>query len=316
MSMIEREVKNCELFMILVRSLSKELSMNHALVKKNLIRWIFLLRAEYPNEDIFFPCKPPCSLKNQIFVDLKKKNAIAELICDKITEFHSIMENTDLMSDGQVYVQEKDGRVFLSYSSKSVKKLKLGPLTSDDCLQFEYFSDRTLLHKDLKRTFAQYFRYIYLYCNNQTLAYEYNCDPGSAIECFASPFNHHYDVFFSTFPEDVCLGSSGEFFSTMGKVINGEMTLPSNTLRVNPPFDEAFDDKMVEIVIKLLNMDTKWIISCILPDWTDFKAKNDLLQCKFHVKHDRFKKNSIWFNNFFTGTKITPCDIIIIYLEN
>lgn len=180
-----------------------------------------------------------------------------------------------------------------------------------------------------------YFRYKYIYTDNQTLAYSYKSDKEKAIECFSTPFNHHHNYFCSAFPLiERHLGSQGEFFDLMVKILKNKYEFPVNDLKINPVFDEMVDYRVSEAVINFMNhvdklpikkkeeiknkygTDKLYYISMILPDWKNFEAVDMLIeQKKYLVKVERYKKRELYFNNFFTNKTIPPCDIIIIYLE-
>ena len=99
-------------------------------------------------------------------------------------------------------------------------------------------------------------------------------------------------------------------------MIQKKYSLPCTDLKVNPPFDEIIVERVAEVILALLETDTKYTISLILPNWTEFKGKDMLLGSSFMYKYENFSKDSISFKNYFIGKIINPCDIIIIYLKN
>lgn len=292
-------------------------------LKKNLVRWIFLLRSEFPAQPLFFECYATKKLIDQIAVDLKKSTDVAEFICDKISEYANFIASQEFPEDGNVSINVIDNVVHMQYYSKSLHHLhypcNFGQNISikNGIISFQYHSDRKLLIQNKQLCFSQYFRYLYLNCNNQTLAYDYsNVDPCKSIECFASPFNRHFNHFFSSFTEDIPLGAIGCFFEFMNGVLCGTKKLPVTDLKINPIFDEAFDSSVVDICLQLLETSTKYTMSFILPNWSQFEAKNKLLNSCYLQKYQIFKKQHIYFTNYFIGKKITPCDIIMLDLEN
>ena len=94
------------------------------------------------------------------------------------------------------------------------------------------------------------------------------------------------------------------------------MKFPVNNLKINPIFDEIVTKKMANLIIKLLATKTKYEISTILPNWEKYEAKDILLNSKYYKKKEEFDKYHLHFNNYFTGKKICPCRIVIIYLSN
>jgi hypothetical protein len=86
------------------------------------------------------------------------------------------------------------------------------------------------------------------------------------VECFASPFNHKFTIYFSIFEEDRVFGSQGNFFKAI-KDCNG--TLPPNFQRfeMNPPWINAVYERLVEIVDYALSTRPDLEIIVLAPQW-------------------------------------------------
>lgn len=304
-------------------------------VRAIIIRWIFILvMVRASDDDPIFITQKSADLETQIKIDINNlfsknnvfsvnltnlSNTIINIIYSSFKEYKIIINTTKIIKDNNVII---DGRK-LTYSSKSISTILDDPYVKiqNKQIMLYYHSDLEYLNTEkynINKVFAAYFRYMYLYADNQTLAYSYKGEKKEAIECFSTPFNHHHDYFCSAFPDlETEMGSQGEFFDLMNKAIEKKYNFPVNNLKINPIFDEIVDLRVSEISLKLLETtDAKFKMSFILPNWIAFKAVDILLNSKFLVKKEIYKKGDLSFTNYFTGKKILPCDIIIIYLEN
>jgi hypothetical protein len=304
-------------------------------IRAMIIRWFFILVMARSSDDdpVFITQKSP-DLDTQIKIDINNffnknnpynvnlndlSNTIIDIIYSSFNDYKIIINTTEISKDNVVFINGRN----LTYSSKSVNALVDDPYVSIKNKQIflYYHSDLDYLNPEkynIHIVFAAYFRYMYLYADNQTLAYSYNGQKKDAVECFSTPFNHHHDYFCSAFPcLEAEMGSLGEFFDLMNKAINNTYHFPINNLKINPIFDEIVDLRVSEISLKLLEVsNSKYLMSFILPNWIAFKAVDILLNSRFLVKKEIYKKGDLFFTNYFTGKKILPCDIIIIYLQN
>jgi hypothetical protein len=91
------------------------------------------------------------------------------------------------------------------------------------------------------------------------------------FECFASPFNNHFNHYCSAFPDTDCaFGSVGSFF---------EFTPAQGSFEANPPFSEELMIKMIahlETLISSTSLPLSFAV--IVPYWTDSQAIQRLEQ--------------------------------------
>lgn len=85
---------------------------------------------------------------------------------------------------------------------------------------------------------------------------------GVNCECFASPFNNHFEQYYSAFSDtDISFGSLGSFFNS--KIKEG-------SYEANPPFTEEYITYTVDYIIKLLSKSSKPLsFILVLPEWND-----------------------------------------------
>ena len=88
------------------------------------------------------------------------------------------------------------------------------------------------------------------------------------VECFASPFNHKFDTYYSMFDDDILWGSQGNFFKVVAQ--NGGV-LPSNRSRfeMNPPWINEVYDRLVLIVGASLSVRHDLEVVIFAPQWVD-----------------------------------------------
>jgi hypothetical protein len=87
-------------------------------------------------------------------------------------------------------------------------------------------------------------------------------DPDT-IECFASPFNHTLDNFYSLFSKiDTFYGSKGSFFEDF-------LTASNMSYVVNPPFEEYIMHKVFHLINQKLSRPEPCRIFLYLPQWDD-----------------------------------------------
>ena len=100
-----------------------------------------------------------------------------------------------------------------------------------------------------------------------------------SIECFASPFNHTLNNYYSLLPIDKQFGSYGNFFDNFSKS-------DKTTYIMNPPFTEELISKLFDEIIKKLEKDIKCCIYLYIPKWDDL---NDPFHKKIAQKHKILK---------------------------
>ena len=86
------------------------------------------------------------------------------------------------------------------------------------------------------------------------------------VECFASPFNHKYETYFSMFEADRVFGSNGCFFVYLAE---REDMLPAGRYEINPPYINEVYDRIQQILRK--SMAGSDAIQAIVgaPNWAD-----------------------------------------------
>lgn len=250
---------------------------------------------------------------------------ISKIIINSFIEYYDIIKLVKINKDNKVKIKKNLADQFvLEYTSDFLKE----DIPNDNYVKIENNTITMIFHSDPKYldpekyninvVFATYFRYKYMFSDNQTLSYNYEIkDELNGIECFSTPFNKKYNYFCSAFPDlEKHLGSEGEFFSLIKKAISGKYTFPIKFLKINPVFIELVDLRMSEMLIQLLDGKVKYEIEIILPDWNNFRAKDILLRSKYLVNSTIYNKGKLHFKNYFSGLVIAPADIIIINLKN
>lgn len=307
-------------------------------VRAIIIRWIFILvMVRTPEDDPVFITQNSPDLESQVNIDINNffkshnpqnvnlkeySNIIINILYTSFKEYKNIIDTTKIDLDNEIIIKQNHNKITLIYDSRSIDTLMddFYVMIKNKQIILNYHSDPEYLNKkkyNINKVFASYFRYKYLYADNQTLAYSYTGRKEEAIECFSTPFNHHHIYFCSAFPDlETEMGSQGEFFDLMKKAINNEYEFPVNDLKINPIFDEMVDLRVSEISLKLLATKKKYKMSFILPNWIAFTALDILLNSKYFVKKEVYKKGDLFFTNYFTGKQIPPCEIVIIFLEN
>jgi hypothetical protein len=84
------------------------------------------------------------------------------------------------------------------------------------------------------------------------------------VECFASPFNHKFETYYSIFEQDKVFGSKGNFFAELQPK---GYVLPDGKYEINPPWN----NEMYQAVQMILanSMRSRTIQAIIVgPDWT------------------------------------------------
>ena len=248
---------------------------------------------------------------------------LCNIVIYSFKEYNKIIKGSNPIKSNKVSItKDQNDKYILSYTSKSVNALPYDSHVKikDDTISMIYHSDPIYLNSkmyDINVVFADYFRYKYIYSNNQTLAYKYDTKKNEGIECFSAPFNRHHEYYCSAFPDlELKLGSEGDFFDLIIKAINGKYKFPVKKLKINPVFVEFVVLRMSELVIKLLDQKVKYEIEIILPNWKNFRGKDLLLDCKYLINYNTYQKGDLIFDNGFTGDSVSPTSIIIIYLNN
>ncbi len=91
------------------------------------------------------------------------------------------------------------------------------------------------------------------------------------LECFASPFNHYCDNYFSVFPGDKVFGACGNFFTDFASIYE-DINTDNILFTVNPPFTEKIIINTIQQVVMKLTTSknaNKYVFLLYLPKWDD-----------------------------------------------
>jgi phosphorylated CTD-interacting factor 1 len=89
---------------------------------------------------------------------------------------------------------------------------------------------------------------------------------GAVKECFASPFNHNAEVYWTAFPDtDRFFGSEGSFF----EALDSPLVREGGFFYANPPFVEEHIALLRDCVQKVLEQPVPVTFAVVLPTWTD-----------------------------------------------
>lgn len=327
---IEKEILRINCYYDLINSINikiKEYFEEPKKIKAIIIRWLLIkIIVRTKEDDELFIKTTSNDLEHQINVDMLyfySNMFTKEEIKIKSKKIYIYYESLMSRYDKLIKTIETPDDSILQYVNKKFiyKSNKLKSI-HDDYVSIknktiELYFPYNIINDNKKYVFLSYLRYKYIYIDNQSLMYNYDVlDDG--IECFSTPFNKTHKLYCSAFPEiEHHLGSLGEFFNSMRNAITKDFIFPSKRLYINPPFDETYDYHVSKISIEFLDaMETGYVLSFIYPNWTNFKAKDLLLDSKYFYKKEIFKKGELYFTNKFTHKSISPCDIIIMYLKN
>ena len=86
------------------------------------------------------------------------------------------------------------------------------------------------------------------------------------VECFASPFNHKFRIYYSIYEQDRVFGSQGNFFAMMAR---RKDTLPEGTYEINPPWNNEMYERVQVILAKTLSNKQKIRAVIVGPNWKD-----------------------------------------------
>jgi hypothetical protein len=210
----------------------------------------------------------------------------------------------------------KDGKnPVLIYESDNLAKITDNYIKIyDNKIEMVYFS-KNKYDLNNKFVFCTLLRYKYLFLDAHGSQLEYNqvieslkdLSLDDATECFGSPFNHTFNKFCSAFDDlEKSLGSLGNFFEIK--------KFPTKILLINPVFDQVFIHLTIDRILDILEK-YKHIVYFILPIWKGLSYK-ELYNSKYLIKRKTFPKGELFFYNFPSGRRYSPCDIEIILLDN
>ena len=141
--------------------------------------------------------------------------------------------------------------------------------------------------------------------------YVMKVEPNS-IECFASPFNHMLDNYYSLLDIDKKFGSSGNFFEKF-------MESKYNVYLINPPFTEDIISRVfIEIEKKLEKDKSNFAIYLYVPKWDDINIPfYNKTKSKFHVmKHDLLSGQSSVYDHINMKNIVNKFNLTVFCLTN
>lgn len=267
--------------------------------------------------------------KNQLLLDIKYFKFPLKMY----KKIKDLLEESFIFANEFIEEQKKNNTVpldkeikikffkhpILTYENDTLAKITDNNIKIyDNKIEIAYYSknkENILDLNKIKYTFCSLLRYKYLYLDAHGSQLEYrnsienfaelNLD--EATECFASPFNHTFNHYCSAFLDiEKPLGSLGNFF-TITK-------FPTKLLLVNPVFDPVFIKLTINHILNIMKI-SKHIVYFILPIWRHV-SYNTLYESEFFIKKKIFPKGELFFYNFPTGRRYSPCDIEIIMLDN
>jgi len=125
---------------------------------------------------------------------------------------------------------------------------------------------------------------------------------GCDTELFASPFNNHYDKYYSLFPTDEACGSLGNFFTAKDE------DFQRGTFQINPPFIDILFTITTKRVLKLLeiadNNSESLTFIYIMPTWDEFDTCTLLSESPFCVKNIILKAHMHYYYQYINESFI------------
>jgi hypothetical protein len=110
---------------------------------------------------------------------------------------------------------------------------------------------------------------------------------GEFTECFASPFNHKFDTYYSMFEEDRAFGSLGNFFTMVQR---NRGVLPPGNYQMNPVFTNAVFERVADILKASIVNGHNLFCIVVTANWTDAPFYGQL---KSLMEHDAYTEHSV-----------------------
>ena len=125
---------------------------------------------------------------------------------------------------------------------------------------------------------------------------------GKFTECFASPFNHKFENYYSMFEQDRVFGSRGNFFRMIEQ--NGGV-IPPGGYEINPPWMNAMYERLAEIIEESLLKGNRMQLIIVGPNWTDTRwiPRLDMLlqSVEIYRRHSFSNGKKIRYNHDMSG---------------
>lgn len=137
------------------------------------------------------------------------------------------------------------------------------------------------------------------------------------VECFASPFNHKFDKYYSIYEQDRVFGSLGNFFSMMNLT---QGVLPAyGKYEMNPPWNNQMYDKLHEILERSLACQSMMEVIVIGPLWTDTQwipGITELIELNPEYTENSFKgERKIGYRNDMTGRPFAKESVFWVFSQ-
>jgi hypothetical protein len=133
----------------------------------------------------------------------------------------------------------------------------------------------------------------------------------SSVECFASPFNHNLDDYYSVlYPVDQYYGSKGDFFDNF-------MDASYEAYVINPPFVESIIARVLDMIERKLEK-SKVNIFFYIPQWDDLILPwYKKLESRYQLKMCKLDKNSSIVYDYIADESIKATfGTYFIYINN
>lgn len=129
------------------------------------------------------------------------------------------------------------------------------------------------------------------------------------VECFASPFNHKFELYYSIYDQDKVFGSKGNFFSMIDCVEQQGMLPDDGMYEINPPWNNQMYEKVNQVLKKTL-ANGRCIQAVIVgPNWRDtdwIPGLDKLLQLdpdgSAYKEHSLTGTGDMWYRNDATDS--------------
>jgi hypothetical protein len=121
-------------------------------------------------------------------------------------------------------------------------------------------------------------------------------------ECFASPFNHKFENYYSMFEQDRVFGSKGNFFRMIEQ--NGGI-MPPGGYEINPPWMNAMYERIAQIIDSSMLKRNRIQAIIVGPNWTDTEwiPRLNMLLERFqpYTKHSFSNSKKLRYSHDMSG---------------
>lgn len=319
------ELKRREMWNNIINLMNTKVKMLDKDLKLLLLRYFFNKNNNYNNfvgevEQNGVVRKQRNIVADPVFLTNQCDEAVDQLIKD--FEFQKLGSKTDAINlsyliDSEFYKASKAIKEFAMKPKSATYSIENGKVIYDGITIPDEANILASLSTDSNIDIYAllWLRYNYIALGTQGLSMIYEDfkikDKSKVVEAFAGAFNHYFKNWGSAFPEEIQLGSFGNFF----EVIKFSSTVV--TFFINPPFDEAVMAKTFEKVLEIAELTPKAKFIITVPDWKDVPSYEYLLSAieQYQHKVKKYKKNEYQYINRFTNEKINAVDTLEIIFE-